>query len=59
MKLKRGQFKAKGLGIFKRTRSDYRSVTREKGLFWDVMGGHYKTKKQAATQNAFIWGMGL
>lgn len=58
--MKKGYFKTKGYGLFKRTRSDWRFAkgSKRKG-FSDVMGTWSKTKKDTASSNAFIRGMGL
>lgn len=57
--MKRGWFSAGHFGKFKRNRNDRRFVKRKAGTYYDVMGTAYKTKKAAASGNAFIRTMGL
>lgn len=56
--MRRGYFKSP-YGLMKRTRADWRSVTRKNNSYYDVMGTKSKTRKGAATQNSFISNLGL
>jgi len=58
-KRKKGQFKVKGYGTFKRSRNTYSGVTKKGNMYFDLMGEAYKTRKEASSGNAFIEAMGL
>ncbi len=57
--MKKGYFSSGSRGLMKRKRGDWRGIKKEGRYYMDVFGTKNKSRKDAASGNAFIRIMGL